>query len=246
MEIFDLSVGELCPYSPASKGQRNTSNECCYELRHQQNIKGNLSRSQSGDIHHITDWKVGDPAEKLLGELESRRGESALFPSCHLLYLSCLTHTHTHTQLHACAFSLALLRIFFPTPTHVHTTFYVSVHLSLSLFHSLSLSPSLVIKMTKKRCQTEVCCARSCCCCCCVCVCACVRVWKILFLQPSEETCGLADQKKKKMQRSYVCQKQFRFQYIFTKGNIPTQIHVFISVNDISPQKKTRRSAVRN
>ena len=32
----------------------------------------------------------------------------------------------------------------------------------------------------------------------------CVRVWKMLFLHPSEETCGLADQKKKKKKRQKV------------------------------------------
>ena len=32
----------------------------------------------------------------------------------------------------------------------------------------------------------------------CVCVNVCPCVWKMLFLQPSEETCGLADQKKKR------------------------------------------------
>ena len=49
---------------------------------------------------------------------------------------------------------------------------------------------------------------------------------------------------------SYICQKQFRFQmkYIFTipKGNIPTQIHVLLLLIKYSPQKTTRRSAVRN
>ena len=76
----------------------------------------------------------------------------------------------------------------------------------------------------------------------------------MLFLQPSEETCGLADQKKKKKKkkkkdkRSYICQKQFRFQmnYIYTKGNIPTQIHVLLLIIMYSRQKTTRRSAVRN
>ena len=34
--------------------------------------------------------------------------------------------------------------------------------------------------------------------CVCVCVNVCACEWKMLFLQPSEETCGLDDQKKKK------------------------------------------------
>ena len=60
----------------------------------------------------------------------------------------------------------------------------------------------------------------------------------MLFLQPSEETCRLADQKDK---MPYVCEKQFRFQmnYNFTTGNIPTQTHVFIFVNNIfTPEKR--------
>ena len=76
----------------------------------------------------------------------------------------------------------------------------------------------------------------------CVCVCVCVCVWKMLFLQPSEETCGLADQKKKRQKVIHLSEAVS----LFTKGNIATQIHVLLLFIIYSRQKTTRRSAVRN
>ena len=56
-----------------------------------------MGRSRSGDIHHVTDWKVVDPAEKLLGELSLDLSLSVSVSLCPFL-----SYTHTHTPTHRC------------------------------------------------------------------------------------------------------------------------------------------------
>ena len=84
----------------------------------------------------------------------------------------------------------------------------------------------------------------------CVCVCVCMCVENVVFTTLRRNVrVGRQKKKKKKRQKViHICQKQFRFQmnYIFTKGNIPTQIHVLLLFIIYSRQKTTRRSAVRN
>ena len=66
----------------------------------------------------------------------------------------------------------------------------------------------------------------------CVCVraCVCVCVKNVVFTTLRINV--RVGRPKKKDKRPYVFQTQFSFQmnYIFTKGNIPTQIHAFIIV----------------
>ena len=64
----------------------------------------------------------------------------------------------------------------------------------------------------------------------CVCECVCVCVENVVFTTLRRNVRVGRPKKKKKDKMSYICQKQFRFQmnYIFTKGNIPTQIHVLL------------------
>ena len=87
------------------------------------------------------------------------------------------------------------------------------------------------------------------CVCVCVCVCECVSVCvENVVFTTLRRNVRVGRPKKKQDKRSYICQKQFRFQmnYIFTKGNIPTQIHILLLFIIYSRQKATRRSAVRN
>ena len=78
----------------------------------------------------------------------------------------------------------------------------------------------------------------------CVCVCECVYVcvWKMLFLQPSEETCGLADQKKKKRQKVIHLSEAVSLPYelYFYEGKQSDSNTCFIIVHNIfTPENDT-------
>ena len=79
-----------------------------------------------------------------------------------------------------------------------------------------------------------------------MCVCLCECVWKMLFLQPSEETCGLADQKKRQkvihLSDAVSLPNELYF-YEGKRSESNTCLLLFI-IN--SRQNTTRRSAVRN